>query len=588
MYSRIKVTIFAWIVLCVLLAKFVLLIRHLLPGDVIAFGCIAILLLSGCLTTEEALSCFGTQSVVLIAVISILVSGMIHSGAINWFTCHVMGTPRSFVGSIIRLMIPVSLMSAFLSNTTLVAMFINVVKMWSKRLDIAPSRLLIPLSYAASIGGMCTIIGTPANLVISGYYEQQTGHSLSFFAPFIPGFISLIVCVISIILLRRLLPERKSPEESFESSADYTVELIVPAENKVVGMTVEEAGLLDVHGGHLVEIVRFDREIISPVPADEFILGNDHLVYSGQINSILELRSSHGLVNANKLVFNTTDLEKSRKLQMATVDISSPLIGTRMCDINFESLHNVVLVAVARDGERMTAIPREIALRAGDTLLLEGARLVPTNFVGNLNFFDNIALPQVDKTTFISMLLMFSMIILSALGVMPLIHSAILAALLMVITRCCSIEQLQQSINWKLIMSFAGSVCIGEAIKATGLAHQLSVGLQSVVGSSPLVILIILCVISTFITEFISNTTAAAILAPIAITLAMSLNVDPAVFCVAVMVNVNSSFATPMGSESNLMVYSPGGYRFSDFIRIGLPMNLILLVTNITVCYFLM
>lgn len=571
-----------------MLAKLVVLIRNLLPGDVVAYSCIAILLLSGCVTTEQALSSFGTQSVVLIGVLSVLVTGLIHSGALNWVACHVMGTPRTFTGALVRLMIPVGCMSAILSNTALVAMFTNVVKMWSKRLGVAPSQLLIPLSYAASIGGMCTIIGTPANLVVSGYFEQHTGKTLDFFAPFLPGAVCLVVCVISVISLRRLLPVRKSPEESFESSADYTVELIVPAQNDAVGKTVVEAGLLNVNGGHLVEIVRFDREIISPVPEDEFILGNDHLVYSGQINSILELRSTHGLANANKLVFSTKELEKSRKLQMATVDTNSPLIGTRMCDMNFESQHNVVLVAVARDGERMTSIPREVTLRAGDTLLLEGDRLVPANFLGNLNFFDNIALPQVDRTTFTSMFLMIGMVTLSALGVLPLLHSALLAAALMLITRCCSIEQLQQSINWKLIMSFAGSVCIGEAIKATGLAEQLSIGLQNVVGSSPLTILIVLCTVATFITEFISNTTAAAILAPIAISLATSLNIDPAILCVAVMVNVNSSFATPMGSESNLMVYSPGGYRFSDFIRIGLPMNFIMLATNVIICYFFM
>lgn len=578
-------TLFMWITVGVVLAKLTLLLRNILPGDVVAYGAIATLLLTGCLTTEQALGCFSSQSVVLIGVLSVLVAGLVHSGAISWFSRNVMGVPKNKVMAIVQLMLPVGIMSAFLSNTVLVATFIRVVKSWSRRLNIAPSQLLIPLSYAASIGGVCTVIGTPANLVVSSYYEQFVGQPLDFFATLIPGAACLMVSIIAVVLMRNMLPSRKSPEESFESSADYTVELVVPAENEYVGMTVEEAKLLDVHGGHLVEIVRFDREIISPVPGDEFILGNDHLVYSGQITSILELRQTHRLVNANKVVFNTNDLEKSRKLQMATVDFSSPLIGSRMCDGNFENRNNVVLVAVARDGERLKGIPREVTLRAGDTLLLEGNRLIPENFLGNLNFFDSIALPQSNRTTLISSLIMLLMVALSAFGIMPLLNSAVLTAVLMLVCRCCSVEQLQQSINWKLLMSFAGSVCIGEAIKVTGLADLLATHLQSLAGSSVLLILIILCTVATFITEFISNTTAAAIFAPIAISTAVSLGVNPVVFCVAIMVSINCSFATPMGSESNLMVYSPGGYRFYDFVPIGLVMNVLMLITNIIICY---
>lgn len=577
-----------YITVAVVLAKFILLMRNTLPGDVVAYGAIALLLLTGCLTTEQALGCFSTQSVVLIGVLSMLMAGLIHSGTINWISNRIMGIPKSRVSAIAQLMLPVGLMSAFLSNTVLVAMFIRVVKMWSKRLNIAPSQLLIPLSYAASIGGVCTIIGTPANLVISSYYEQCMGQPMNFFATVVPGLACLAVSIAAMIIMRGMLPVRKSPEESFESSADYTVELIVPAQNPHVGETVEEAQLQNVRGGHLVEIVRFDREIISPVPADEYILGNDHLVYSGQISSILELRNTHNLVNANQVVFSTKDLSKSRKLQMATVDVSSPLIGTRMCDMNFENRNNVVLVAIARDGERLTGIPREIMLRAGDTLLLEGNRLVPENFLGNLNFFDNIALPQSNRTTLIASLIMIGMVLLSALDIMPLLNSAMLAGLLMWVFRCFSVEQLQQSINWKLLMSLAGSVCIGEAIKVTGLADLLASTLQSITGSSLLLILVILCTSATFITEFISNTTAAAIFGPIAVSTAISLGADPVLFCVAVMISVNCSFATPIGSESNLMVYSPGGYRFHDFMPIGMVMNVLMLITNISVCYAMM
>ena len=581
-------SIFAWITLIVLLGKLVCLMRNLLPGDVIAYSVIGLLILTGALSTEAALGCFSNASVVLIGVLSILVAGLVHTGAIHWIVKNLMGIPASFVGAIFRLMMPVGVLSAFLSNTALTAMFINVVKVWSKRLGLAPSHLLIPLSYAATVGGVCTIIGTPANLVFSSYYEKLTGEPMDFFVTLVPGLVCLVVCTITTILMRNMLPKRKSPEESFESSTDYTVELTVPALCDSVGQTVDEAGLLNVPGGHLVEIVRFDREIISPVPADEFVLGNDHLVYSGEISSILELKRTHGLVNANNVVFNTTDVDKGRKLQMAMVDVSSPLIGRKMCESNFEDKYNVVLVAVAREGERMSCIPREVELRAGDTLLLEGDRLVAEDFEGNLNFFNNIALPRLDMRTLLSSLIMIGMVLLSVFRVMPLLNSAMLAAMLMFVTRCCNVEQLQQSINWKLIMSFAGSVCLGAAIYETGLSALIAHGLASMVGSSVLPTLIILCTLATFLTEFVSNTTAAAIFGPIALSSASSLGVDVSLFCAAIMVSVSCSFASPMGSDTNLMVYGPGGYRFSDFIRIGLPMNIVMLIANITVVYLMM
>jgi di/tricarboxylate transporter len=477
----------------------------------------------------------------------------------------------------------VAAMSTLLSNNTIVALFINVVKVWAKNINLPPSKLLIPLSYAATLGGLCTIIGTPANLLVAEFYSDSTGRALRFFAPLIPGIACTIAGILTTILLQHLLPVRKSPEESFESSKNYTVELLVPTECSSVGMTVEEAKLLNVVGGHLVEIVRFDREIISPVPPDEFILGGDHLVYSGKIEDILQLRVSHGLVNATHHVFSVAELGKNRKLQMANVGMDSSLVGHRMADTKFEERNGVVLVAVAREGERINAIPRETVIRAGDTLLFEGNKMKPGNFADDLHFFDKVALPQEGPKTYLSMLILLLMVMLSAFNIMPLLYSTLLAAVAMVVTQCCSIEQVQRSINWKLIMVFAGSVCLGKAIEVTGLSEMLGAAVTYVAGTNALIALLIICTFGSLVTEFISNTTAAAVLIPIALQTASSMGANPMTFAVALMISVSSSFATPIGCETNVMIYGLGGYKFADFVKIGLPMNVVILLVNLLV-----
>lgn len=572
---------YAWFTILTVLTMFSLLLFTRLPEDIVFLGGMAALFVSGTLSMQEALSGFSSYSVVVVGVLFVVVAGLVHTGVLQWIVRNLLGTPSSYPKAIVRLMVPVAVLSSVLSNTTVVALFINVVKLWAKKLNIAPSRLLIPLSYASGMGGVCTLIGTPPNLIISGYYMQDTGTDLSIFTTMLPGLFCLFIGILSVIALRKLLPERKSPESSFSDVSDYTVELQVPTLCSCVGQTVEEAGLDTVKGGSLIEIVRFDKEIISPVSKDEFILGGDRLIYSGQIDSILELRQTHQLVNASHHVFTVKEIRKGRKLRTAYLPFSSNLIGCRLGETDFEKRYNVVLVAVARRGERIAASPRDITLQAGDTLLLEGEDIKAENFNKILQFFDSENIPQIGKKTLVSSLIMLAMILLSCFKVMPLLQSCFLAAFAMLITRCCSIEQAQKSINWNILMVFAGSICLGNAIEKTGIAQQLVNGLMSVSGTNPMVILIILCTLATFLTEFISNAAAAAMFYPIAYKSAITLGVNPLTFCVALMIAVSSSFATPIGSPTHMLVYGPGGYRFADFMRIGFLMNLIILAANL-------
>jgi di/tricarboxylate transporter len=554
-----------------------------LRADVVFLAAIGVLFVTGVLDVKEAFSGFSSTSVVVIGVLFVVVAGLTHTGVLQWIVRHMLGQPNSYGKAVIRLMLPVAGLSSFLSNTTVVAMFVGIVKMWSKKLGVSPSKLLIPLSYASGMGGVCTLIGTPPNLIISGLYADKTGTAMNVLATTLPGLFCLAVGVLSVIAMRKLLPDRKAPESAFEATAEYTVELLVPSDNKYIGMTLGEAGLFHVRGGSLIEIYHFD-EVPSPVTEDEYVMGGDHLVYAGQIDDILELKDSHGLVSAEHHVFSMSEVDRNRQLRTAYVNFGSSLIGTTIGGSLFEKENNLSLVAVARRGKRIKEVPRQVVLQAGDTLLLEcPPRLnVSTDRLSSqLHFFDSEQVVNIGPKTFISAVIMIAMVALSALNVLPLLQCAFIAAAAMLLLRCCSAEQAMKAINWDILMVFAGSVVLGLAIQKTGIAERLALGILDVCGTNPLVVMTAICFVGTFITEFISNTAAGAMFFPIMYEAAEKLGYEPYPFLIALMVSVSSSFATPIGSPTHMLVYGPGGYRFSDFMRIGLLMNLIILAANI-------
>ena len=479
----------AWITIATVLTMFTILLFTKLRADLVFMGAVGILFVTGVLDAKEAFSGFSSGSVVVIGVLFVVVAGLTYTGVLQWIVKHLLGQPKSYGKAVVRLMLPVAGLSSFLSNTTVVALFVGIVKMWSKKLGISPSKLLIPLSYASGMGGVCTLIGTPPNLIISGLYADHTGTTMNVLATTIPGLFCLFVGVLSIIAMRRLLPDRKAPEASDEDTAEYTVELIVPSDNKYIGETLGYAGLLDVKGGRLIRMHHFDNVKV-PIDKDEFIMGGDHMVFAGQIKDIMELSKTHGLI-------------------------------------------------------------------VGDEVINVGVK------------------------TLLSSLVMLTMVVLSATGVMPLLQCAFLAAAAMLLLRCCTPDQAMKSINWDILMVFAGSVVLGLAIQKTGIAERLAFGILDVCGTNPLVVMTAICFVGTFITEFISNTAAGAMFFPIMYEAAEKLGYEPYPFLIALMISVSSSFATPIGSPTHMLVYGPGGYRFSDFMRVGLLMNLIILAANI-------
>ena len=483
--------LYAWITIATVLTMFTVLLTTKLRADLVFLAAIAILFVTGVLDAKEAFSGFSSGSVVVIGVLFVVVAGLTHTGVLQWIVKNLLGQPQSYGKAVVRLMLPVAALSSFLSNTTVVALFVGIVKMWSKKLNISPSKLLIPLSYASGMGGVCTLIGTPPNLIISGLYAEKTGTTMNVLATTIPGLFCLFIGVLSVIAMRRLLPDRQAPASDAEETAEYTVELLVPSDNKYIGETLGYAGLLDVKGGRLIRMHHFDNVKV-PIDKDEFIMGGDHLVFAGQIKDIMELTKSHGLTLGEEVIN----------------------VGTK---------------------------------------------------------------------TLVSSLVMLSMVVLSALNVIPLLQCAFIAAAAMLLLRCCTPNQAMKAVNWDILMVFAGSVVLGLAIQKTGIAERLAFGILDVCGTNPLVVMTAICLVGTFTTEFISNTAAGAMFFPIMYEAAEKLGYEPYPFLIALMISVSSSFATPIGSPTHMLVYGPGGYRFSDFMRIGLLMNLIILTANILI-----
>ena len=479
----------AWITIVTVLTMFTVLMFTKLRADVVFVGAIGVLLVTGVLDAKDALSGFSSSSVVVIGVLFVVVAGLTYTGVLQWIVKNLLGQPKGYARAVVRLMLPVAALSSFLSNTTVVALFVGIVKIWSKKLGVSPSKLLIPLSYASGMGGVCTLIGTPPNMIISGLYADRTGVAMNVLATLVPGLFCLCIGVLSVIAMRRLLPDRKAPKTDDDSTTDYTVELIVPSNYRNIGETIDYAGLFNIDGGRLLKWRHFDNVSV-PIDGNEFLMGGDHLVYAGDVDKIQELAKTHGL-------------------------------------------------------------------KIGDEVV------------------------NVGWGTLVSSLIMIAMVVASALGVMSLLQCAFIAAAAMLLCRCCTPNQAMKSINWDILMVFAGSVVLGLAIQKTGIAERMALGILDVCGTNPIVVMTGICLVGTVVTEFISNTAAGAMFFPIMYEAAEKLGYEPYPFLIALMISVSSSFATPIGSPTHMLVYGPGGYRFSDFMRIGLLMNFIILAANI-------
>ena len=573
----------AWMTIATVMAVIVVMLTTKVRTDAVMLIAIGVLFVTGVLDAKETCSGFSAGTVVVTGVLAVVMAGLRYTGVLQWMLRHVFGLPDSYPSALLRMMVPVSVLSAFVSNTMLTVLFGNVLKRWARKLNTAPSKLYLPMVYAVQMGGVCTLIGTSTNIVVADLYESATGKSMNMFSILVPGALCLVVGIVFIVAMRRWLPERKSPEEAFEAKFDYTVELLVPSDNPNVCKTLGEAGLFHVKGGNLIAIHHFDHEP-SVLSEDEFVMGGDRLVYTGQIDEILELKETHNLVAADHHIRSMNEINKNYELRIAFVNFGSRLIGETIGGSTLERDNNLILVAVARRGKRIEAAPREVELQAGDTLLFECPRKTNTyadHLAPLLQFSDFQEVIKIGPNAIVSSLIMMAMMILTAMNVVSLLHGTVLAALAMLLFRCCTINQAMDSVSWRALMSLAGSIVLGMAISKTGIAQTIAFAVINVVGTQPILVMLGVCLAAMLITQFVENVAVTAMFFPIMFQAAMQVGYEPAPFLLALMIAANASYSTPIAASPNMLVYGPGGYRFTDYMRIGIPLTIIVTVTGI-------
>ncbi len=573
----------AWITIATVMTIIAVMLLTKVRTDAVMLIAISVLFVTGVLDAKEMCSGFSAGTVVVTGILAVVMAGLRYTGVLQWMLKHVFGLPDRYPTALLRMMVPVSMLSAFVSNTMLTVLFGNVLKRWARKLNTTPSKLYLPMVYAVQMGGVCTLIGTSTNIVVADLYENATGKSMNMFSILVPGALCLVVGVVFIVVMRRWLPDRRAPEEAFEAAFDYTVELLVPSDNPNICKTLGEAGLFHVKGGNLIDIRHFDHDP-SVLSEDEFVMGGDRLVYAGQIDEILELKETHSLVVSDHHVRSMNEINKNYELRIAFVNFYSKLIGKTIGGSTLERDNNMVLVAVARRGKRIEAAPREVELQAGDTLLFECPRKTNTyaeHLASMLQFSDFQEVVKIGPNAIISSLIMTVMMILTAMNVVSLLYGTVLAALSMLLFRCCTINQAMDSISWRALMSLAGSIVLGMAIAKTGIAQKIAFAVISMVGTQPILVMLGVCLAAMMITQLVENVAVTAMFFPVMYQAAVQVGYEPAPFLLALMIAANASYSTPIAASPNMLVYGPGGYRFSDYMRIGIPLTIIVTITGV-------
>jgi len=577
----------AWLTLAVLLATVAMLIWTRYAPEFILVSSLTVLILCGVLSPAEALGGLGNPGLVTVGVLYVVVAGLVDTGAVNALGSRLLGRPRSVILAQTRLMLPVTAISAFLNNTPVVAMMIPVVEDWSKRCGISVSKLMIPLSYASILGGACTLIGTSTNLIVHGMVLSSTDLGpMGFFEIGALGVPSALVGIVIILVAgQRLLPDRKPPLRLEDDAREYAIEMLVEGSSGLIGKTVEKAGLRHLPGAFLAEIERAGS-LLPAVSSSEVLRAGDRLVFIGVVDSVVDILKLRGLIPAPEQLFKLDEPRADRRLVEVVVSDGSPVVGRTIRDSEFRSRYDAVVIAVARNGERLSGKVGDINLSPGDILLLE-TRLSFQRLNKNSRDFLMVSelthakLPRHDKAWTATGILM-AMVVVAALGVLSMLEAALVAALLMIISGCTSVNSARSNINWNVLITIGSALGIGAAMSVSGAASGIAHAWISLAGQHPWLTLVAIYTITSVLTEVLTNNAAAVLIFPIAQAAAETMGVSLWPFVVCIMMAASASFATPIGYQTNLMVYGPGGYRFSDFARIGVVLNVALGIVAVT------
>ena len=578
----------------------------LMVGDFI-FG--EVLGMGGVLSVPDAIAGFAHQAIMMIGALFVVAAGLQETGGMQVIAQRLLGRPKTILGAQLRLMAPVALLSGFMNNTPIVAMYLPIVGDWAKKLRISPSKLFMPLSFAAILGGKLTYIGTASNIVVMGLFirfladrqEQQWPASLGvtepsstvqFWGVAALGVPSALVGIAFIALTSKwLLPQRKPADPVTLDARKYEVEMIVKGDSAIVGKTIEEAGLRHLTGLFLTQIERAGT-VLSAVSPDQRIEANDRLAFVGVLESVVDLRKIRGLVPATDQVQKLAIGSQPRMFVEAVVSHNSPLVGRTVRKSRFRTKYNAAIIAVHRNGEHINSKIGDIALKSGDTLLLD----THVGFVNAYRNSDDFYLvstvedsrPIRHERAWLALGILAALIAMLSLTPISPVLAAFLCAMAMIVTRCVTGTVARSAINWQVLIVIGCALGMGVALQQTGAANVIAHMILDLcarigVSQNPHAMLFAMFILAAVFAQLITNNGAAVLMFPIMMATARELGVRPEPFVFCLMIAAGSTFMSPVAYQTNLMVYGPGRYRFMDYVKLGAPLTLLVAVIACTV-----
>ncbi|HVM39827.1 MAG TPA: SLC13 family permease [Acidimicrobiia bacterium] len=582
----------AWITLAVVAATLVLLVSERLPAAATVFGASTVLLVTDVIDAGQAFSGFSNPAPITVGALYVIAGGVEATGALEWLTRRTMpvGRPKGGVRRDLARFLPVPLASSsLLNNTTIVAMLGPRVRGWARNTGRSASSFLMPLSFAAILGGLVTTIGTSTNLVVSGLLEAAGQDGLGLFEISRVGVpVAVVGAIVLALFVPMLLPERRDARPATgEGAREYTVEMIVDRKSAVAGLGVGEAGLRNLEGVYLVEIERHGHRI-APVSPSEVLVEGDRLTFAGNVDRVLDLQRFPGLIPAESRHFRVMADGETRIFYEMVVAPGSQLVGHTLKESDFRNRYGAAVVAIHRAGERVQEKLGAVRLHPGDVLLALSDQKLKRRIGDHGDFLvvsrlDGDTPPRREKARTVELLIL-ALLVVVGFGWLDIVEAALLAAFAMVALRVLSAHDAQNAVDLQVLVLIAASFGLGEAMATSGLAETVAGGLvDAFSGLGDIGLLAGILIGTVVVTEMITNNAAAVLMFPIAMAVAAEAGLDPRPFAMAIAVGASASFLTPIGYQTNTMVYGMGGYRFGDFVRVGFPLTIAVIVVALAV-----
>ncbi len=578
------------VLVCTIIVVFLILFAsEKLRVDLIAVLLMVLLMVIGLFrdtfpNLEEGLSGFSNEATVTIAAMFVLSAGLMKTGAISWVSQRLARLGGdSEMRSFIILMVTVAFVSAFINNAAAVAVFIPITIKACRQFNISPSRMLMPLSFISIMGGTCTLIGTSANILASSLTRNLGLPEFGMFELSRLGLIFFAVGLLYLIFVaRRMLPDRVGTQDLKEKYrlGKYITRLVVGRKCSLIGKTPVECDLASTYDVTILKIIRGKEEIWTGL-RDKKILEGDQLLVRGSIDNIMEMNAMEGLTIRSEDKYSEEYLaDEKGVVAEAVIAPSSSLTGLTLKEANFRHKYGVFALAIQRQGESIRDKVGKVVLQAGDTLLLQGRPGFLETFSENPDFLmlNELEVSKLrTEKAFLALGVVASVVLLAAFGVMPILVSALVGVLVMVLTGCINVQEAYDAIDWFVIFLLAGVIPLGIVMEKTGTADFLANGIVQVSESlGPVAVVSVFYLIATIFAAIMSHNAAIILLLPIGVASAHEMGLEPRAFIMAITFAAASSLATPFGYHTNLMVYGPGGYKFADYMRIGIPLNIIL------------